>query len=227
MINIVVRTVILYILVVALMRLTGKRQIGQLELTELVTAFMISELAANPISDNSIPILYGIIPGIILVCLEVLLSFISIKSKIVRKMLSGSALALIKKGKLDKEQMKKARITVEELVSAMRSAGTPCMSDVDYAFLEPNGTISIIQKATHIPPSADDMGISVSEQGIEHPIIIDGNINKKELYALGVNDIWLEKKLKENGFKNENDVFYMGVNDLLEVYIVGKDDEKN
>ena len=225
MINIVIRTIILYILVVALMRLTGKRQIGQLELTELVTAFMISELAANPISDNSIPLLYGIIPGIILVCLEVLLSFISIKSKIFRKLLSGSALALVRKGKLDKEQMKKARITIEELVSAMRIAGTPGMSEVQYAFLEPNGTISIIQKATELPPSSKDMNIQVDEPGIEHPVIIDGNINKKELGALGINEVWIGKKLKENGFKNINDVFYMGVNDLLEIYVVGKEKE--
>ncbi len=226
MINIVVRTVILYILVVALMRLTGKRQIGQLELTELVTAFMISELAANPISDNSIPILYGIIPGIILVCLEVLLSFISIKSRVFRKMLSGSALALIKKGKLDKDQMNKARITVEELISALRNAGTPSMSNVEYAFLEPNGTISIIQKAVDIPPAAKDMGVDVSEPGIEHPVIIDGNINKKELEGLGIDEDWIMKKLRDNGITDANEVFYMGINDLLEEYIVGKD-EKN
>lgn len=224
MINIIIRTVVLYIIVVALMRLTGKRQIGQLELTELVTAFMISELAANPISDNSIPLLYGIIPGIILVCIEVLFSFISIKSKIFRKMLSGTALALVKKGKLDKQQMEKARITIEELISAMRISGTPGMSEVEYAFLEPNGTISIIQKATELPPSSKDMNIKVDEPGVEHPIIIDGNINKTELYTLGVNEVWLGKKLKENGFKNINDVFYMGVNDLLEVYVVGKDE---
>ena len=163
MINVFLRTVIMYIIIVALMRLTGKRQIGQLELTELVTAFMVSELAANPISDNSVPLLYGIIPAMTLVSLEVFLSYISLKSKTFRRMVAGNALALINKGNIDIKQMNNARITVEELLSAMRSAGISCMSNIEYAFLEPNGTISVIPKASENPPSSMDMGISVSE----------------------------------------------------------------
>ena len=229
MLNIFLRTIILYTVIVILMRLTGKRQIGQLELTELVTAFMISELASSPISDNTIPLLYGVIPAITLVCLEVFLSYAAMKSRKFRRLVTGRALPLVYKGKIDKEQMNKARITVEELLSAMRCNGVPCMSDIDYAFLEPNGTISIITKSEENPPSANDMNVKVAEKGIEHTIIVDSDVSEKEIRKLGKNEKWLEKKLKENGFNDKNEVFYMGVNDLDEIYIIGniKDKEKN
>lgn len=223
MLNVFIRTVILYAVIVVLMRLTGKRQIGQLELTELVTAFMISELASSPITDNSIPLLYGIIPAITLVCLEVFLSYAAIKSRKFRRLITGRALALVNKGKIDKEQMNKARITVEELLSAMRCNGISCMSDIEYAFLEQNGTISIIPKASESPPSANNMKIKVSEKGIEHSIIVDSDISYNELKKIGKDEKWLKQKLKENGFTSHKEVFYMGINELEEIYIVGKD----
>ena len=223
MLNVFLRTIILYLLIVILMRLTGKRQIGQLELTELVTAIMISELAASPISDNSIPLLYGVIPAITLVCLEVFLSYLSLKSRTFRKMVAGKALPLVNKGKIDKTQMNKARITLEELLSAMRCNGVSNVADIDYAFLEPNGTISIITKAQKSPPSADDLKVKVTETGIEHSIIVDGNVSKEELQNMGKDKNWLKKTLKENGFTSKNQVFYMGINELEEIYIIGKD----
>ena len=226
MLNVFVRTVILYLIIVILMRITGKRQIGQLELTELVTAFMISELAAGPISNNSIPIFYGILPAVILVCLEVFLSFLSLKSLKFRTLLSGRALVLVRKGKPDKEQMNKARITLEELMSAMRCSGVSCLKNVEYAFLEPNGTISIIPKAGASPPSANDMNIKVSDEGIEHPLILDGIINKRELDVICKDEAWLENKIKEAGYKGKEELFYMGVNDLWEVYFVRNEDKK-
>lgn len=226
MVNVFIRTVILYAVIVVLLRLTGKRQIGQLEITELVTAFMISELASSPITDNSIPLLYGVIPAVTLVCLEVFLSYAAMKSRKFRRLVTGRALPLVYKGKIDKEQMNKARITVEELLSAMRCNSISCMSDVEYAFLEPNGTISIIPKASESPPSSKDLKVKISEKGIEHSIIVDSDISKEELKNLGKNIEWLEKKLRENGFKNVSEVFYMGVNELDEIYIIGKEKEK-
>ena len=166
MLNIFIRTLILYTLIVVLMRLTGKRQIGQLELTELVTAFMISELASSPITNNSIPLLYGVIPAVTLVCLEVFLSYISLKSRTFRKLIAGSALPLINDGKIDKAQMNKARITVEELISAMRMSGICCVSEVKYAFLEPSGNISFLTKAAKSPPTSEDLKMKVKEQGM-------------------------------------------------------------
>lgn len=213
MANVFIRTVILYLLIVALMRLTGKRQIGQLELTELVTAFMISELASYPISNNSIPLFYGVIPAVTLVCLEVFLSYISIKSRTFRKVIAGSALALVKNGKLDQAQMNRARITLEELISAMRMAGISHLSDVGYAFLESSGTISVLPKAASAPPTASDMSLNVPENGMEHVLIVDGKTDEKELNSLGLEKRWLERKLKENGYTSPQEVFFMGFDD--------------
>ncbi len=223
MANVFIRTVILYLLIVALMRLTGKRQIGQLELTELVTAFMISELASYPISNNSIPLFYGVIPAVTLVCLEVFLSYISIKSRSFRKVIAGSALALVKNGKPDQAQMNRARITLEELISAMRMAGISHLSDVGYAFLEPSGTISVLPKAAQAPPTASDMNLAVSENGMEHALIIDGKADENELKCLGLEKRWLERKLKENGYQTPEDVFFMGLDDSKNLYFVPKE----
>ena len=226
MANVFIRTVILYILIVCLMRLTGKREIGQLELTELVTAFMISELASYPISDNSTPLLYGVIPAVTLVCLEIFLSYFSIKSRIFRGLIAGNAIPLVRKGKIDQEQMNKTRITLEELVSAMRTSGIAALSDVEYAFLEPNGTISVLPKTSEVPPTASDLNVNVPETGIEHAVIIDGNVNQKELKALGLEKRWIENTLKENGYSQPSEVFYMGINDLKEVFLVRREKKK-
>ncbi len=220
MANVFIRTVILYILIVALMRLTGKRQIGQLELTELVTAFMISELASYPISNNAVPLVYGILPAVTLVCLEVFLSYFAVKSRTFRKLVAGNALMLVRKGMIDKAVLKKARITVEELISAMRMAGISALGDVEYAFLEQNGTISVLPKAAKSPPTAADLAVQVDETGIEHAVIIDGLIDEKELACLGVTHTWLTKVLAQKGIKSEKDVFYMGIDDKKNVFLV-------
>ena len=223
MANVFIRTVLLYVLIVALMRLTGKRQIGQLELTELVTAFMISELASYPISNNSIPLFYGVIPAVTLVCLEVFLSYISIKSRAFRKAVTGNALALIKNGTLDQAQMKRARITLEELISAMRMAGISHLSDVGYAFLESNGMISVLPKAANAPPTASDLNRNVPENGMEHILIADGKIDEKELRFLGLEKRFLERKLRENGYTSPEDVFFMGLDDAKNLYLIRKE----
>lgn len=226
MANVFIRTVLLYVLIVTLMRLTGKRQIGQLELTELVTAFMISELASYPISNNSIPLFYGVIPAVTLVCLEVFLSYISIKSRSFRKAVTGNALALIKNGTLDQAQMKRARITLEELISAMRMAGISHLSDVGYAFLESNGMISVLPKAANAPPTASDLNRNVPENGMEHLLIADGKIDEKELRALGLEQRFLERKLRENGYASPEEVFFMGLDDTKNLYLIRKEEPK-
>lgn len=223
MANVFLRTVILYVFVLVIMRITGKRQIGQLELTEFVTAFMISEYATQPVSNSAIPLLYGVIPCVALVSLEVFFSFINIKSRFFKRFTTGNALALIRKGKIDRNQMENARISFDELTSAMRLSGLSSLSDVEYAFLEPNGTISIIPKARSAPPSANDLNTAVSECGVEHSVITDGKLNAKELPAACEDKEEIYGILSENGFESEKDVLYMGIDDAKNVYIVKKD----
>ena len=227
MANVFIRTILLYLLIVVLMRITGKRQIGQLELTELVTAFMVSELASYPISNNSIPLLYGVLPAISLICLEVFLSFISVKSKKFRTMIAGSALMLVRAGTIDQEQMKKARITMEGLLGAARNCGVFCVSDISYAFLESSGTISVLPKASKVPVSAEDMGKNVPEPGAEHPLIIDGNLCRDQMKQLNISENRIRIELEKLGYEDLSEVFYLGINDLKEVYAVKKQKKPN
>ncbi len=225
MANMFIRTIIMYVVIVVLMRLTGKRQIGQLEITELVTAFMVSELASYPISNNTIPLLYGILPAITLICLEVFLSYASLKSRKFGKLLEGSEMALIKKGELDQKQMNKARITVEELKSALRVGGIASFSMVEYAFLESNGTISIIPKTGEMPLAAKYVKSDVKEEGIDHSVIIDGRIIEKELATIGVTKEKVGAMIAERGYKSIKEIFYMGIDDDGKVYIIEKEKE--
>ncbi|MCR5353111.1 MAG: DUF421 domain-containing protein [Clostridiales bacterium] len=223
MANVFLRTVILYVFVLIIMRITGKRQIGQLELTEFVTAFMISEYATQPVSNSAIPLLYGVIPCVALVSLEVIFSFVNIKSRFFKRFTTGNALALIRKGKIDRKQMENARISFDELTSAMRLSGLSSLSDVEYAFLEPNGNISVIPKTSSSPPSAKDLNANVKECGVEHSVITDGKLNVKELSSAGESKEGIYGILSENGFESEKDVLYMGIDDTKNVYVVKKD----
>ena len=218
-----VRTVLLYFITVLIMRLTGKRQIGQLELTELVTAFMVSELASMPISNNAIPLLYGVVPALTIVCLETFLSYASVKSHFLRKLLEGSELALIRKGKIDVKLMNRARITVDELKSAMRLAGITSLGSVEYAFLESNGNISVIPKSSEAPATAGDLGINIPEKGVEHSLIIDGEVLEKELRGCGYTNEKLTERIKSEGYASAKEVFYFGADDLGNVFIIGKE----
>lgn len=226
MANVFIRTIILYLLIVLLMRLTGKREVGQLELTELVTAFMISELASIPITDNNIPLLYGVIPTITLVCLEVMLSFLCIKSRIMKKIFSGNPSMIIRNGVIDTKAMNDARFSLPELMSALRVAGYYSLSEVNYAILEPNGTLSVVPYAGERPPSGNELSLCVPDKGMEHILITDGQVNSKELTKLGLNNSWLYSQLSKNGCKSEKDVFFFGVNDSKEVNIIRMEDTK-
>ncbi len=220
MANIFIRTVILYLLLVMFLRLSGKREVGQLELTELVTTFMISELASIPITNNNIPLLYGIIPAATLICLEVFLSFAGLKSAAFSKLMSGTPAILISKGVLSKKELFNSRLTLSELMSSLRVLGVSQISDIEYAILEPSGKLSVIQKAKDLPPSREDMKIKAVEKGIEHLIVSDGMVMKHNLAECGLDEKWLEKTLRSKGFKSPKEVFFMGINDAGEITVI-------
>ncbi len=220
MANIFIRTVILYLLLVLFLRLSGKREVGQLELTELVTTFMISELASIPITNNNIPLLYGIIPAATLVCLEVFLSFAGLKSAAFSKLMSGTPAILISKGEISRKELFNSRLTLSELMSSLRVLGVSQISDIEYAILEPSGKLSVIQKAKDLPPSREDMNIKVFEKGIEHIIVSDGKVMKHNLKECGLDEEWLKNTLISEGYNSIKEVFFMGVNDAGKVTLI-------
>jgi uncharacterized membrane protein YcaP (DUF421 family) len=205
------------------MRIMGKRQLGQLQLSELVSAIFISELATYPVTNSDIPLTFGILPVITLLAAEVILSFCSIKIPIMKKVFDDKPAFLIKRGKLMQEELLKNRITLDELISQLRQNNCPDISKAFYAILEPNGQVSVMVKADEIPPTRKDMSLSVPEDGICHAIIDDGKINDIALSDALKNIRWLEKTMVANGIKSPEELFLLAVSDGGTLYFVRKE----
>ncbi len=195
MLTIFIRVVIVYILLVGTMRLMGKRQIGELQLSELITTILLSELASQPITDNQIPLAFAVIPVAVLLSLEVIISFAVTKLPFLKPIFDGKPSILISRGKLDKQEILKVRISMEELLSSLRIKGIADISDVDYAILEQNGQLSVFPKKQSAPPSAYELGVSPRESGIAHAVIIDSVISEHALKFIGKDRRWLNKRL--------------------------------
>lgn len=202
-----IRTIILYTVVVVVMRIMGKRQIGELQPFELVIAIMISELAAVPMQDTGIPLLNGIIPILTLMIIEVAISYITLKSRNARKIVCGSPSVLIKDGKILEDQMRIQRFNLSDLMEELRTSGYLNLSDVEFAILETSGKVSIIPKSDSTPVTRKDLNIKQPEELLPLAIIMDGELIEHNLQISGQNMTWLMERLKENGAKGINDVF--------------------
>ena len=218
-----IRTLIIYAVVVLSLRIMGKRQIGQLQPSELVVAIMISDLATTPMSDVSIPLLYGIVPIFTLVVCEMLLSFISLKSEWIRVILNGKPQLLIKKGELMRKELLTSRINTDDLMEELRKAGYFSLSDIDTVILETGGTISVIPKVDAASPTNKDLDVKSSQQGIPYIFVSDGKIRKSELIRSGKNEVWLDKIIKENGISDVKDVFMLSEDGEGNIYVQKKE----
>lgn len=204
-----IRTFFIYILVVISLRLMGKRQIGEMQPSELVVAIMISDLACVPMSELSIPLLYGIVPIFALVISEIFLSFLSLKSEKLRVMLNGRPQILMKNGRPCSDEMKKARVNIDDLLEELRKTGYYSFDDVDTVVLETGGSISVIPSAKAEPPTLGDLNIKKKQTVIPYVYITDGRIREKELERGGRDVGWIEKELKKKNVKNIKNIFIM------------------
>lgn len=218
-----IRTVLLYLLIVAAMKIMGKRQIGQMQLSELVTVTMLSELASYSILDADIPLAYSVIPVFVLIAIEVSISYFSVKSRFVSKLFDGRPSFLIYKGVIDQKELASSRLTLTEVISEIRASGINSVSEVYYMILEPGGKVSVIPKISRQPLTASDAKIDVHECGIDHAVIIDGQLIPSVLHSIGKNKHWIDSILRSNGLKDVSQVFYLAVNDCGDTTIIKKD----
>lgn len=219
----VLRTAVLYFVVVFCIRIMGKRQIGELQPSELVVTILISELAAIPMQDLNRPITNGVITILVLVLLEILLSTLTMKSMFFRKLFEGKSAIIIKNGKIDQKMMKKLRITIDDLLEGLRQAGNFSVDEIDYAIMETNGKISIQQKSNYETVTKKDMKIKSKDKGMPTVVISDGKLIEKvfdDFKTVTKEDISRQLKLK-NLIVDE--VFLMTVNEAEEYYIVKKE----
>ena len=189
------------------MRLMGKKQIGELEPFELVIALMISELATFPMQDIRIPMLHAIIPIITLLFLQIATSFIELKSERARSILTGTPSILIKNGKIDIAELRHQRFNINDLLEELRLKGYFNISDIQYAILETSGELSILPKTGKESATKDDLNLIVPQESLPIPLIMDGNINYKNLKLVSKDETWLNKILKEKNISSAKDVF--------------------
>lgn len=202
MLTVLIRTVIVYVFLILAMRLGGKRQIGELQISELVTALLLSELATIPIGYEDIPLSFAVIPILTVISLEILSAFAVTKSKKLQKLFDGSPSAVISKGKLDIKELSKLRLGIEDLISEARQKGISDISELEYAILEDNGKLSVFRKAEK----------GEKETGIAHTVIVDGASNAFGMECVGMTEESLNERLRAKGVKMK-DVFLYTVDD--------------
>ena len=207
------RAIIIYIFVLLVMRLMGKREIGQLQPFELAISIMIADLASIPMSDIGTPITNGIIPILGLLVMHLLISVLNMKSLKFREIICGKPSLLIYKGRIDEKVLKKERFTINELEERLRSNNIFNIGDVEYAILETSGQITVIPKPEKRNVVISDFNIEPEYEGISYDLVIDGVIMKENLRNLGKEEKWLEKEVAK---------FKIKPKDALVVTIDGK-----
>ena len=198
----------MYFFVTLAIRLMGKRQIGDMQPNELVITLLISEIAAIPLQDTSQPILNGIIAIFCLVILEIIISVAALKSFKIRKLLSGQSVVIIKNGLVDEKAMKSVRMTTLDLIEQLRQNGVFNLEDVQYAILEVNGNLSVLQKADKQNLTPADMKIKKKNAVLALPVICDGLIIEESLSSLQINKSKIYEILKKEN-RTLSSVFLM------------------
>ena len=224
MASLFVRTLIIYIMLIAVLRFMGKRQIGQMQLSELITALLLSELASQPLTDADIPIIYAVIPIFLLVSVEVIMSYLSTKSNIMKKILDSTPSIIIRKGQIDQREMLRMRMSME-LMGELRLKGISAVNEVDYAILEQNGQISVLTNDKNSPLKQKDMNIEGDGNGIEHMLIVDGHISDYEMKVTGKTKEWISGEMKKRRIVDIGDIFLMTVDDKENTVVIRKEEK--
>ena len=191
------RAIILYIIVLIVMRLMGKREIGQLQPFELVISIMIVDLASTPMTDVGTPITNGIIPILGLLVMHLVISVINMKSIRGREIICGRPTILIYRGKIDEKALKKERFTINELEERIRGSNVYSLGDVEYAILETSGQVTVIQKPEKRTTTPQDFNITPEYEGIPYDLVVDGRVMEDNLKAIGKDLNWLNQQLKK------------------------------
>ena len=226
MITALFRTVILYFLLIAGLRLTGKRQIGELEPTELVLTMLLSDLAAVPMQDFGIPLLNGVLPIATLLCLSLLLSYCSLRSVRFRSLICGEPTIIIRDGVPQQSAMRHNRFTLDELMEELRCQGVTDMTTVKYAVLETSGQLSVLLRADCQPLTPQQVQLQVSDDVTLPAIIInDGRLLRGNLKSAGYDEKWLKKQLQKEKITEVSRVFLLTVDEQGSVCCIKKEDK--
>ncbi len=221
------RTAILYLLLIVGLRLTGKRQIGELEPIELVLTMLLSDLASVPMQDFGIPLVNGVIPIVTLLAMSMLLSCVSLRNVRFRTLICGKPAIIIRNGRLQQDAMRHNRLTLDELFEELRTQGVTDISDVKYAVLETGGQLSVLLRTAAQPATPEQMRLDCEDDVFLPTVIInDGRLLRGNLRQTGHDEAWLQAQLSENGVDAPSQVFLLSIDERGEIICIVKDSAK-
>jgi uncharacterized membrane protein YcaP (DUF421 family) len=215
---VLIRTVILTLLTLLALRLMGKRQIGQLQPFEFVIILIISELAAIAMNSNSTPIMNSIVPMMMIVFMQIAISLLSLKSQTIREIVCGKPVLILSGGRLQRDQMRKLRLNLNDLLELCRGQGYFDIFELDTIVMETNGQISIFRQTGKRPVEVDDLGLELPQEQIAEFFVLDGKVNQRTLFKNGKDLNWLNKQLKRHKIDDVCELFIAGTDSLGEFF---------
>ena len=213
MFNIIIKTVVIYGIIILVTRLMGKKQAGQLQPYEFVITLMIAEVASTPMDGPGIPVFYGLVPALTLLLVYFIFTFASLKSMRLRRMLCGAPSILIHNGKILRKELVKMNYSLTELLEQLRLYGNTDISSIHYAILETNGQLSVLPYASSCPATPRDLDIEVEEESMCTAVVLDGVINRDGASQLGMNDKEVKKLLHTLGFSRLKEILVCTISD--------------
>lgn len=222
MLVILLRTFILYITVIFFIRLMGKRQIGELQPSELVITILISEVVSIPMQDSEIPLIFAVIPSATLVALEIILSFLNLRFEKFRAFVQGHSLVIIRNGVIDQRQLKRLRMSVDDLMDSLRKKDVFDLNTVEYAIIETDGTMSVMLKPEYRPVAAGQLDLKSEDGGLPCAVVMDGKIIESDFKDCG-----MTRKKLENILKQQNiplDKIFVMIADKNNSTVIKKED---
>lgn len=215
--NIFIRAVLLYMACLLVMRMMGKRQIGQLQPFELVISFLVAQLAASPMGDSGIPLIYGLIPLFAILVIHQFISYVMMRSSRFRAFVCGKPATLINKGRVLESEMQNQFLNMEDLISQLRAQGFVRLQDIESAILEPNGQLSVLPVAEAQPATPSDLNVQVSPVSMPISLIIDGKVYHENLQIIGHDIYWLKRQLRSKKLSISNTLlalYYLATNEI-------------
>ncbi|UTR14249.1 DUF421 domain-containing protein [Salipaludibacillus sp. LMS25] len=205
LVTIILRTLVIYVVILIIFRLMGKREIGQLSIVDFVISLMIAELAVITIENVRVPVIHQLIPMFLLMLIQITLAYISLKSRKLRKMIDGKPSVIIRQGKIDEREMRRQRYNFDDLMLQLRQKDIQYMSDVEFALLEPSGQLSVIRKDP-------DESVKGRPAFIPFPLVLDGEIQEEHLSEIGRDVHWLRRELRKKGVVEVRSISFCSLN---------------
>ncbi|AVX20947.1 MAG: DUF421 domain-containing protein [Bacillota bacterium] len=208
MANVVLRAIFVYIFILVMVRLMGKREVGQLSTFDIVVFIVLAELAAIPMEYYQKPLLPSLVPILVVVLLEIITSYLALKFPVFRKLMDGQPSIVVANGQPVIEEMKRLRYSLDDLMAQLREKGFTSPAEVEFAVLETSGKLSVIPKSQNRPVTPADLSLATSYEGLPIPLIKDGIVQKHNLGQIGLSENWLVGELQKQGYQQPQQIFF-------------------